>query len=82
MPWAEAEMLLRDLLPENKPGSKPFHPKEHSALNFFGHIESIGNLSGVETHWQDNWRKLVGLTVDQGKRQAALMGGVLQRAAP
>ena len=51
----EAEMLVLDLPLENKLGNKPFHPKECSAVNFFGHIESIANLPGAETHWQDNW---------------------------
>ena len=57
-------------------------PQERFAVNFFGHIESIANLPGAETHWQDNWRKSAGFSVDQGKRQAVLMGGVLQQAAP
>ena len=53
MLWAEAETLVLDLPLENKLGNKPFHPKEHFAVNFFGHIESIANLPGAETHWQD-----------------------------
>ena len=27
--WVEAETLVLKVLPENKPGNKPFHPNEH-----------------------------------------------------
>ena len=55
----EAETLVLDLLLENKLGNKLFHPKERSAVNFFGHIESIVNWPGTETHWQDTWQLLI-----------------------
>ena len=53
MLWAEAEMLVHNLPLGEKASDKPFHSKERFAVNFIGHIESIANLSGAETHWQD-----------------------------
>ena len=46
-------ILVTDLPPGNKVGYNPFTPKSVLLSIFFGHIESIENLPGVETHWQN-----------------------------
>ena len=44
---------MTDLPPGDKVGYNPFIPRMFAVI-FFGHTESIENLPGAETHWQDN----------------------------
>ena len=46
-------ILVTDLPPGIKVGYNPFTPKSVLSI-FFGHIETIANLPGAETHWQDS----------------------------
>ena len=50
---------MTDLSPGNKVGYNLFTLKSVLLSIFFGHIESIENLPGAETHWQDTVTLLI-----------------------